>query len=95
MNNKRWLKTFSFNSRSREGATEKYHAKIDACRVSIHAPVRERRAETAPIQMIWSFNSRSREGATTANIITTKRLRVSIHAPVRERRYKEAFKAAY
>ena len=54
-----------FNSRSREGATQSIEIRYASTRVSIHAPVRERRSRRAKaVPMSVRFNSRSREGAT-------------------------------
>ena len=76
-----------FNSRSREGATRRGHACGEARRrVSIHAPVRERRefgggVAHAPV----SIHAPVRERLLGA-LHPAQDVGVSIHAPVRERR---------
>ena len=53
--------------------------------VSIHAPVRVRRAAHAPRRCLPCFNPRTREGATARPDAVNDRGNVSIHAPVRVR----------
>ena len=53
--------------------------------VSIHAPVRVRRACTALRGRPARFNSRTREGATPKDACGRLGVHVSIHAPVRVR----------
>ena len=74
-----------FNSRSREGATQRYYDRLSDFIVSIHAPVRERQKPLGWYHEAVCFNSRSREGATMAVKSVSEVLSVSIHAPVRER----------
>ncbi len=54
----------SFNSRSREGATEQRRPLSRTKEVSIHAPVKERPFFRIISALNCGFNSRSREGAT-------------------------------
>ncbi len=75
----------SFNSRSREGATEWKDYMRVCIAVSIHAPVRERPDGGLRGWCTGRFNSRSREGATGIILVSFMFTMVSIHAPVRER----------
>ena len=62
-------KRTSFNPRSREGATSVSKVFAELKRVSIHAPVRERRTGRNTITYYASFNPRSREGATVVALV--------------------------
>ena len=79
----------SFNPRTREGATVADPRKRQASLVSIHAPVRVRRAAHAPRRCLPCFNPRTREGATARPDAVNDRGNVSIHAPVRVRQIVE------
>ena len=79
---------WSFNPRSREGATHiTEEEKNEQKKVSIHAPVKERRCRRRKCSSgKQCFNPRSREGATfTVSFIYSAGIVVSIHAPVKER----------
>ena len=54
----------SFNSRTREGATDHIDRNCHIFGVSIHAPVKVRRISVPTFSLNSGFNSRTREGAT-------------------------------
>ena len=78
-----------FNSRSCEGATNQRHILDRGCRISTHAPVKERLTVYALLVLEINFNSRSCEGATGKPINECHRIvTISTHAPVKERRFR-------
>ena len=54
-----------FNSRSCEGATRRARGRSGSCRISTHAPVKERLGNALHQLLLGYFNSRSCEGATS------------------------------
>ena len=61
--------SFSFNSRTREGATRRFCVRMSFYSVSIHAPVRVRPIFQNGTGPFYSFNSRTREGATRMRMV--------------------------
>ena len=79
------LHGIDFNPRSLAGATGKNYVMCPTCRISIHAPSRERLKNQLLYVDEQHFNPRSLAGATDALAVMMLHSAISIHAPSRER----------
>ena len=82
----RQVNIWSFNPRTRKGATLSSLFHRCTSTVSIHAPVKVRHhlPELHP-RIMEGFNPRTRKGATRVMAVPVGRKKVSIHAPVKVR----------